>query len=310
MDHNEVSNAVIRGCPEWKVDSIRYLGEGDFCLAYVVNDEWILRVGKHEAARQSLRREYCLLPRLASQFALQIPSPQVACLDQSNDLPFIAYPLLPGPSLSQERYKSLDPAARTRCARQVAGFLTQLHAVDLATARACGVIVQGYAAHYGGLLLRARAELYPSLDEPEREFIERTIGSYLDSGDAIAFDPALLHGDLSPAHVLFDEESESVTAIIDFGDMVIGDPAWDLVFIYEDYGLDFLSRLLDAYCDRDRASLLGRVFQFYLMAAIDWTVGARARGDCVFAEALAELPVLRLQEERQREELFSCCGAI
>jgi len=91
---------------------------------------------------------------------------------------------------------------------------------------------------------REREELYPALDRSEHLFVERVIGDYLESGDASAFRPSLLHGDLSSDHVLFEEASKSVSAIIDFGDMMIGDPAWDLVFIYEDYGLDFLSRLL------------------------------------------------------------------
>jgi aminoglycoside 2''-phosphotransferase len=308
MNRKEMRDAIARCCPEWEISSIRHLGEGDFCTAYIVNDEWVLRVGKHETARRSLSREYCLLPRLADQLTLRIPSPQIAGTDENGELLFIAYPLLPGPHLSKELYASLDAHNRTRCAEQVALFLTQLHSIELSSARGCGVSVQDYGGQYSGLLLRARAELYPFLDEPVKLFIERVVGAYLESGDALAFQPALLHGDLSPDHVLFDEESMSVNAIIDFGDMTIGDPAWDLVLIYEDYGLDFLSRLLKVYGKPEGAAMPRRMYQLYLLAAIDWAAGSKARGDAEFAEAIEQLRLLSIQEGSEREELFSACG--
>ncbi len=308
MNQSEVMKAILYSYPQWKIDSIHYLGEGDFCWAYLVNQEWVFRFGKHQAARQSLRREYCLLPGLAEQFTLRIPSPQIVGLDKQGELIFTAYLMLSGSSLSQERYLGLDLSSRTRCAHQVATFLTQLHGIELPQARACGVPSIDYAEQYAGLGLQVRAELYPALDQPERLFIERVIGDYLESGDAVAYQPVLLHGDLSPEHVLCNEAANSVTAIIDFGDMMIGDPAWDLIFLYEDYGLDFLSRFLDVYSKADRNALLNRVYQFYRLAAIDWAVGGRALGNSEYAEALAQLITLRQQEDVQRKELFSACG--
>ena len=310
MNQKEVVKAIFLACPKWKVKSIRYLDEGDFCWAYLINDGWVCRFAKHEAARQSLRREYCLLPSLAGQFTLKIPSPQIVGMDEQGELRFTAYPFVPGVSLSQERYLSLDATSRTHCAQQVATFLTQLHASNLLTANTCCVPVVNYAEQYFDLLLRVRAELYPVLNKPERHFIEQTISKYLESANAQAFHPVLLHGDLSPDHVLFDERLQSVTAIIDFGDMMIGDPAWDLVFIYEDYGLDFLSRLLNRYLKQERISLLDRVYQHYLIAAIDWAVGSLLRSDDEFTAAIAQLHLIRIQEEQQRQALFSACGVV
>jgi aminoglycoside 2''-phosphotransferase len=304
----EVTKTILRSCPGWILDSIYFLAEGDDYSVYVVNDEWVCRVAKHAEARASLRREYCLLPALADQITLRIPSPQIALLEENAALPFIAYPLLPGPALSQELYFGLDDAGRTRCAEQVAHFLTQMHSVDIRLAQACGVPPAGYVDQYSDLLSQAQEELFAILDEPECLFIERVIGSYLESGDASNFRPMLLHGDLSPDHVLFDEQAEKVSTIIDFGDMMIGDSAWDFVYIYEDYGLDFLSRVLTAYSGPDRISLLGRVYQFYLLDAIDWAVSCRLRADA-FREAMTQLRMMRMQEEQRFEELLSACCA-
>jgi aminoglycoside 2''-phosphotransferase len=40
-----------------------------------------------------------------------------------------------------------------------------------------------------------------------------------------AYHPALLHGDLSPDHILDDATADRLTGIIDFGDACLGDPA-------------------------------------------------------------------------------------
>lgn len=302
----ELTEMVSHACPDWPIASIQYLAEGDFCVAYLVNDAWVFRFGKHDEARASLRREYCLLPMLARNLTLAIPVPKLARLEET-DWPFIAYPWLPGPALSKERYRALDTATRTRCATQVGTFLTQLHAIDPAPAHTCGVPMNAYADRFTELLVQASEKLYPLLAKPERAFIEQTINGYLDAGYASAYRPSLLHGDLSPDHVLFSEAATNVSAIIDFGDMMIGDPAWDLAFIYEDYGLDFLARLLATYVDGlDCNALLQRLYQLYLIAAIDWIVNHQP--DLTgLAEAGAQLRLLRLQAEQGREELLTFC---
>ncbi len=306
-DITDIAQTIERYCPDWKIDSIHLMGEGDFCRAYLVNAVWVFRFGKHQTARESLRRESCLLPHLAAPVTLQIPAPQVSAFDEAAEVGFAGYPLLPGVALTQERYLNLDDTDRTRCAGQVATFLNQLHGVELSMAVDCGVPVRNYATEYADLLERAQCELFPLLAEAEQLFIEQVINTYLASDDALNYHPTLLHGDLSPDHVLFDETSQAVTGIIDFGDMMIGDPAWDLVFIYEDFGLDFLSRVLTGFHHTDRTALFNRLFQLYLIAAIDWAAGSRARGQAEFDEALELIQGLRLEAAQQRNELFSRC---
>lgn len=309
MTLTEIKKAILRCCPDWTIESLRYLDEGDFCAAYVVNDEWIFRFAKHDAARKSLKREYCLLPKLANQIKLSIPAPQIACLEDDAKLSFIAYPLLPGQFLSQEHYFALDGASKTRCAEQAARFLNEMHSADVELAKNCGVSANDYTAQYSDLLKQARENLFAVLDEPERLFIERVIENYLDSGAASDFRPTLLHGDLSPDHFIFDEQARRISAVIDFGDTMIGDAAWDFVWIYEDYGLDFLSRMLPAYREIDKPALLKRVFQFSLLEAIEWTVGCQAKGVDDFAEALTKLQTMWIQEEARLAELTAMCRA-
>jgi aminoglycoside 2''-phosphotransferase len=302
---SEIEKAILRSCPEWTINSIRYLGEGDFCSAYLVNDEWVFRFAKHEKARASLKRECCLLPKIAHRITLSIPSPQSAFLEDETNPSFVIYPLLCGDALSQEKYLTLDDAARTRCAEQIAQFLNQLHSTDITLAESCGVLVNAYEKQYSELLTRARENLFSILDEPERVFIERVIEDYLASNGVMDFRPALLHGDFSPGHVIFDERAQRISAIIDFGDVMIGDPAWDFLWIYEDYCLDFLSRVLSAYCEYDKPALLKRVFQFSKLSIIDWTASCQEKGGSDFEEAIRLLREMRIQEQARFMQLMS-----
>ncbi|MGI9034678.1 MAG: phosphotransferase family protein [Pyrinomonadaceae bacterium] len=296
LTKTKVIKTISRVCPNLKIDAIKFLGEGDSCRAYLVNHEWIFRFAKHDAARASLQCENCLLPQIAGKIALQIPSPQIVSLEET-ETPFIAYPLLPGRVLSQKRYLALDEQSRARCAGQVAQFLNQIHSINIDLAQSCRVPFNDYKAQYSGLPKLARENLSAFLSAPDFKFIEKVVARYLASGDAESFRPTLLHGDLSPNHVLFDEKTNRVSGIIDFGDMMIGDAAWDLIWIYEDYGSDFLSRLLDVYHESDRKSLLRRVRQFLLLQAIEWAIDCQASGDDDLAEAVEQLVALRIEAE-------------
>ena len=290
---------LARHAPALAGLSVEPLGEGDFCVAFAVGGAWAVRVAKHAGAAAALAREACLLPRLAPTLDVAIPRPETGFAGDGADPAFLAHRLLPGPGLTAEGYLALPEAARDRCAGQIARFLRQLQSADLALARACGVPTADYAARYAAVLARARTELGGLLPGPERRYVEATLRDYLGSGAAAGFRPVLLHGDLAPGHLLYDGRTGDVTAIIDFGDVEVGDPARDLVYVYDDFGLDLLGRVVDALggdAPGGREALLARAYRLYELLAIEWIFHCRDAGDDEgLAEILDLLPRLRAQ---------------
>jgi hypothetical protein len=71
-----------------------------------------------------------------------------------------------------------------------------------------------------------------------------------------------------------------------------------------------IRRLLNGYPRQERISLLHRVYQHYLIAAIDWAIGSLLRNDDEFAAVIAQLHLIRVQEEQHRQALFSACGVV
>ena len=288
-----------------KTESLEFLGAGDFCSAYLVNNEWVFRFAKHDEARRSLQREFCLLPKIAGRITLEIPFPELASFDREPS--FIAYRLLPDNSLAPELYLRLDETKRAKCALQVAAFLNQFHSIEIETAQNCGVKTCDFRSKYQRVLSATKKRLFPLLPEPGQDFIEQVMAEYLAADDD--YRPALLHGDLSPDHVLFDAKTGSVSGIIDFGDMMIGDPARDLLWIYEDYGLDFLARLWPVFHVADKQRSLERLFQYSMLEIFDWTLRSQQNDRTQLKICLIELEKMRREREKRFDELLSACLA-
>jgi aminoglycoside 2''-phosphotransferase len=58
----------------------------------------------------------------------------------------------------------------------------------------------------------------------------------------------VIHGDFYPReHLFIDPQKEELCGIIDFGDLTLDDPAYDLKNILADFGEEMLRDVLDAY---------------------------------------------------------------
>jgi aminoglycoside 2''-phosphotransferase len=101
----------------------------------------------------------------------------------------------------------------------------------------------------------------------------------------------LLHADFSPDHIICNEEKNVIAGIIDFGDIEIGDPDYDLMYLYEDYwGEEFIGELLKYYPHRDTERLMRKLEFFSRCNTIhDVLRGIRRKDDGILQEALEEL---------------------
>jgi ribosomal protein S18 acetylase RimI-like enzyme len=87
-------------------------------------------------------------------------------------------------------------------------------------------------------------ELWIGWREPQRELLRAQLWEFLEE-----FPDEWIHGDLSPDHILVEEETGRLTGIIDFADATPGDLAYELRFLYEDLGPEFFRH----FCADDEA---------------------------------------------------------
>src|SRR5690606_13803533 len=136
---------------------------------------------------------------------------------------------------------------RAALAGAVGGFLAALHRLDVSLVSRCGLRQSDHAGDIGRLRQAVADAADTTLPAFLRARLETCFDRYLSGPIDAAYRPAILHADLSPEHVRFDPDAAVLTGVIDWGDVRIGDPARDFIFLYEDWGTDFLGIALDAY---------------------------------------------------------------
>jgi aminoglycoside phosphotransferase (APT) family kinase protein len=233
----EVTPDLVRGLLASQFPSLGELdleryGEGWDNLAYLVNREWVFRFPKRERARSPMECETTCLLALHDSLPLEIPT--LAFVGQPEGdypYPFSGYRELAGTTSCRV---ALDEEARASMAEVLGTFLRALHRPerDLVLNKA----LPGDLIRRTDLAFRVQdfekrlAVLKPSADLPD---LGRLLASARELAKAGAWrgTPRVVHGDLYARHLLVTDESQ-LSAVIDWGDAHLGDPALDLSIQY------------------------------------------------------------------------------
>lgn len=271
-------------------ERITWLGEGDFCHCFLVNAAYVFRFAKHEQASAAMDIERCVLPFLHTYLAVAVPQPLFAGRQDDTGYGLLGYRLLPGEPLRSDVLDSLPAASQAALLAQLADVARQLHAFPLRHISDCALPTLDPLQHLANIMNQAQRVIRPRLPERAWRYHQQLFDTYTQQPDLVRYQPSLLHGDLSPDHVLVDLEQLRVTGVIDFGDRCIGDPAWDGIYIYEEYGLTALQTFLQRY-DAHTAHLMEhKVCIYQQLNNVAYCLSAIHSGDeAEAAEALALL---------------------
>lgn len=236
---------------------------------WLVNDELAFRFPRREIAVPGVEQEIRLLPGLAGRLPLPIPTP--AYIGRPSDAfpwPFFGAPLLPGSEPA--RVPIVGP--RSALGAGLGAFLRVLHAPALAAdhgeelpfdpmGRADMAVRVPRTRDRLGALRAAGLWTAP----PEAE---RLLAAARGLGRADGF--ALTHGDLHVRHLLVDGDGVPC-AVIDWGDICLGDPSIDLSLYWSLLDATGRTRFRKTYGDAsltDERLLRARVLALFLNAAL------------------------------------------
>lgn len=249
MDPEIAHGIVSSRFPEFACEEPSYLGRGwdNFCIEYP--NGIVFRLPMRKAGAGILRNEILALPvvRIATG-NLQIPEfLYVGEPSSSYRYPFVGYPKIKGQTADRIEWTHED---RLRAATGLGGFLKALHRVDVGHDSLRRLPRDNpFKQDPKQILEKLRTRLAP---------IRTGLGTLspamvlaLGAGERAAalplrpYEDCVLHGDLYPRHVLADQRQ--VTGVIDWGDVLVGDPAVDLSIAYTFFEPDERPAFWEAY---------------------------------------------------------------
>jgi len=285
-DPSRYRAVIATAFPDLLIRTFRFLAEGWDSAVWEVNDDLLFRFPKRAEVAARHRIEIALLPLLGPTLAAPIPRfAYVADGADADAFPVVGYPKLPGEPLIAMPAAAIAPE---RLTAQIGQFLTALHRFTTNRAAACGVpnaSPASWRAQYAAMRVELRA-LFPRMTPPERARTESLFAAYLDDPAHFQFAPVLLHRDLGGDHLLLDPRTGNLAAVIDWGDVSIGDPAQDFC------GLPaaWLPALLANYGGTMDATFIARVAFYRSLAPYHTLVFGLHTGGARFIEqGFAEL---------------------
>ena len=228
VDLHALEEAIGDAVPELRVAPLRELGQGFGSVAVETADRAIFRVARTERVARAHAREASLLIALAPHLPCAVPQPEWRIDPRAPALPFgaVGYRKLEGESLSPDR--ATGPGA-ARLASALSDFLVALHAFPLERARDLAVReADGDRAELEDLRDAVLPLLRDVLSRSEYEVVAAWSETLLVDEELLRFSPVLRHGDLWYGNVLIDPTTERISAVLDWDNAAIGDPAWDL----------------------------------------------------------------------------------
>jgi len=254
------------------IRSSRLLGEGWTSRAYLVNNELVFRFPKRAEDWQELEREIEFLSHAGSKLSLSVPAYlNVAPDSAAAAYGYAVYRYLRGESLDMS---ALTARNRAAAADVLATFLQSLHnlqpsaELSFLPSEDPRLLAEEYLAH-------AERHIVPSLQPSDANALREKFENYLSTPASTVFRPSVLHADLSGEHIL--AQYDSIVGIIDFGDVCWGDSDYDFMYLYVDFGPEFVGEVARRYGHPDLGQLRKKLDYFAVVDQIGTIVEGSGR---------------------------------
>ncbi len=205
----------------------------------ILDNKIVFRFPKQKHFKKLFRYEAPLLQFLSKRISIQVPVYRYV----GND--FGGYHFIEGKSLLGT--KKLTSTQRETLSRQIAHFLTQLHAVHQKDLKKFRIPERNILMELWRILKnKRRINTLPLQARVKIAIFTERLGEALRRG----YKKALVHGDLSGDHILLDKHN-ALVGVIDFSDRSISDPARDFCFFWQ-FDADWTKSIYRHYRPKDK----------------------------------------------------------
>ena len=249
MSEIEIYLESIRdACPDFVIEKVNSFNrEGQFNDIFVINDGLIFRFPRYSEGAASLITEIQILKYLQGYVSLPIPNPIYSNIEaKMGSRVFMGYRIIHGEPLWREKLAGItDDQTLQRLANQLARFLKELHNLPVEGVFENLPIHDGpdeWAKMYADI----QQGLYGFMRPDARTWVSNHFEAYLNKPQLHKYEACLRHGDFGPSNILYNANGQTISGIIDFESIGLGDPAIDIASA-SCYGEEFLERFYKAY---------------------------------------------------------------
>lgn len=217
---------ILDNYPEFKNSQFVGDNSGWTNFAIKVDNKYLFRFPKNDEAYVAINKEYKILEILNKKLPSNIKVPNYIFSNLDCDFPYVGYELIEGSFLTKKVFNELSENEKKSVLNNMAEFLNILHSVNY---NELGLIPIDSKKWYQNLYTRIQNICYKYFDDNLKPKTDKLFEDFFNDETMHNFIPTLVHGDLSQDHILITNNG---VGIIDFGDLMVFDPAYDLIWAY------------------------------------------------------------------------------
>jgi aminoglycoside phosphotransferase (APT) family kinase protein len=286
IDETLVRCLIASQFPQWKDLPVNIVAPGGWDnRSFRLGEHLVVRMPSAAAYTEQVEKEYRWLPKLAPLLPLSIPAP-VAIGEPGEGYPWrwSINRWLEGETVASASFRDLDDLAR-----RLAQFLIALHSIDSTG----GPVAGPHSFYRGGSLATYDRETRKALAALKGKIDIDAATEVWETGLASTWqnDPVWVHGDISTGNLLVHEGR--LSAVIDFGQLAIGDPACDLMIawtLFEDKSREVFCASLPLDADAWARGRAWTLWKFLIVAAdlTNWNANEAAKAWRIIDAVLAD----------------------
>ncbi|MGM0166269.1 aminoglycoside 2''-phosphotransferase [Enterococcus sp. AZ135] len=258
MEKSEAIRQIRQVYPDLIIEEMVFLGAGFDSEAFLLNRSYVFKFPRHARAAKNLYKEAIVLKEIRNKLPLKVP--EICFVGKStkpDQLIFVGHEKIEGVPLDAEILATFTGERKDEMAKEIASFFKVLHNIEL-TPQIEGLEVdKKNKASYEYEVIKESA--FPLLKKSVQQEIDEVYNRLLKQN--FHYKKCLIHNDFGASNVYYDQETDQICGMIDFGDIAIYDRDMEFVCLMYDYeeGFDqeFVQKVL-AYYGIDSAELVNK----------------------------------------------------
>ncbi|MBI3385110.1 aminoglycoside phosphotransferase family protein [Candidatus Gottesmanbacteria bacterium] len=245
MNDEKYLQVIKKIFPAISEEQIEVFDDGWDFVVFLVNKKMTFRFPRRKYYADKLPAEVDFITKFKKLSPVPIPNLKLHA-DKTLKFPYVTYPFISGVQFKKELAGTFSQEELLTIAKQLAYFLSALHSFPLEKIKALRKYgLEGLKA-WQNRLKKIKQKVFPFISTSEQQWIEKIFNNFFAVMKKSNIKLCVTHSDIMPEHIIVDPHKHTLSGIIDFGDISIGDPALDFTFLNK-YGKDFLDKVYDEY---------------------------------------------------------------